>query len=78
MLASCLPSAFSTLRPLLFTLIVLLTLLAVLITALLPFEVRRRLQLSLVACLLVESRIGLVLTMYRVIVVLITALLTLV
>ena len=78
MLASCLPSALPTLRPLLFTPIVLLTLLVVLTTTLLLSKVRRRLQLSLAACLLVESRIGLVLTVCRVIVVLIIILLTLV
>ena len=78
MLASYLPSALPTLRPLLFTPIVLLTLLVVLITALLLSKVRRRLQLSLAACLLVESRTGLALTVCGVIVVLVVALLTLV
>ena len=62
MLASYLLSALPTLRPLLFTPIVLLTLLVVLTTALLLSKVRRRLQLSLAACLLVESRTGLALT----------------
>jgi hypothetical protein len=57
---------------------VLLTLLVVLTTALLLFKVRRHLQLSLAACLLVESRIGLALTVCRVIVVLNAALLTLI
>ena len=78
MLTSCLPSALPTLRPLLFTPVVLLTLLVMLITALLLSKVRRRLWLSLAACLLVESRTGLVLTIYRVIVVLTIALPTLI
>ena len=78
MLASCLPSALPTLRPLLFTPVVLLTLLVVLITALLLSKVRRHLQLFLAIYLLVESRTGLALTVYRVIVVLVITLLTLV
>jgi hypothetical protein len=77
-LASCLPSALPTLRPSLFTLAVLLTLLVALITALRPSKVRRRLQLSLVVCLLLDSRVELVLTTCRVMLELAAASITLV
>lgn len=77
-LASCSPSALPTSRPSLFTLAVLLTLLVALITVLRPSEVRRRLQLSLVVCLLLDSRVELVLTACRVMLELAAALTTLV
>ncbi|XPS91093.1 hypothetical protein M3J09_000517 [Ascochyta lentis] len=77
-LASCSPSAPPTSRLSSFTPVVLSTSLVVLTTALLPFEVRRHLQLSLAACLLVESGIGLALTVCGVMVVLDAASLTLV
>ena len=73
MLASCSPSALPTSRPSSFTPVVLSTSLVVSTTALLPSEVRRRSQLSLAACLLVESGTGLAPTVCGVMVVLVVA-----
>jgi hypothetical protein len=72
MLISCLPSVYLILRPLLFTPIALLTLLAVLIIALVLSKERSYLLPSSAACLLLGSRIGFALTISRIILVLIT------
>ena len=78
MLISCLPSVCLILRPSLFTPVALLTLLAVLTIALVLSEERNYSLPSLAACLLLGSRIGLALTMSRVILVLVAPSLVLV
>jgi hypothetical protein len=78
MLVSCLPSVCLILRPLLFTPVALLTLLAVLTITLVLSKGRSYLLPSLAACLSLGSRIGLALTMSRVTLVLIAPSLVLV
>ena len=78
MLISCLPSVYLILRPLLFTPIALLTLLAVLTIALVLSKERSYLLPSLAASLLLGSRTGLALTVSRVTLVLIALSLVLV
>jgi hypothetical protein len=78
MLVSYLPSVYLILRPLLFTPVALLTLLAILIIALVLSKERSYLLPSLAACLLLGSRIGLTLTVSRVTLVLIAPSLVLV
>jgi hypothetical protein len=78
MLISCLPSVYLILRPLLFTPIALLTLLAIPIITLVLSKERSYSLPSLAASLLPGSRTGLALTMSRVMLVLITPSLVLV
>jgi hypothetical protein len=78
MLISCLPSVCLILRPSLFTLVVLLTLLAVLTITLVLSKERSYLLLSSAACLLLGSGTGLALTVSRVTLVLIAPSLVLV
>jgi hypothetical protein len=78
MLVSYLPSVYLILRPLLFTPVALLTLIAILIIALVLSKERSYLLPSLAACLLLGSRIGLTLTVSRVTLVLIAPSLVLV
>src|SRR5690349_2635461 len=78
MLVSCLPSVCLILRPLLFTPVALLTLLAVLIIALVLSKGRSYLLPSSAACLLLESRTGLALTVSRITLVLVAPSLVLV
>ena len=78
MLVSYLPSVCLILRPLLFTPVALLTLLAVLTIALVLSKERSYLLPSLAACLLLGSRTGLALTMSRVTLVLVAPSLVLV
>jgi hypothetical protein len=78
MLVSCLPSVRLILRPSSFTLVALLTLLAVLTIALVLSKERSYSLLSSAACLLLGSRIGLALTVSRVTLVLIALSLVLV
>ena len=75
---SCLPSVYLILRPLLFTPVALLTLLAVLIIALVLSKERNYLLPSSAACLLLGSRTGLALTVSRVTLVLVAPSLVLV
>jgi hypothetical protein len=78
MLISCLPSVCLILRPSLFTLVVLLTLLAVLTITLVLSKERSYSLPSSAACLLLGSGTGLALTVSRVTLVLIAPSLVLV